>query len=83
MGRSRGGRIAVEATRPDTAFVLEVGDSVVLHDGQANAEAPCLRGEAVALVEALSIRAPLPTSAPPAWAQLLSGLAAAFDAPAS
>ena len=35
--------------------------------------------QAVALVEALSLRAPLPASSPAEWRQLLAGLAGAFD----
>ena len=52
-----------------------------MHDGAIPSGAPCLRGDAVELVEALSIRAPLPDSAPPEWHELLVGLATAFDTP--
>jgi hypothetical protein len=44
---------------------------------------PCLRGDAVALVEALTIRAPMPPTTPPEWLELLDGLATAFTAEAS
>jgi uncharacterized protein (TIGR03083 family) len=71
--------LAVEASEPDTRFVLDVGESVALYDGAAPSDAPCLRGPAVALVEAVSLREPLPASTPPEWFQLLGGLAAAFD----
>jgi uncharacterized protein (TIGR03083 family) len=73
------GVFAVEASNPDLCFVLEVGDSVVVRAGPAPSGAPCLRGGAVELVEALSIRAPLPFSAPAEWRQLLNGLATVFD----
>jgi uncharacterized protein (TIGR03083 family) len=71
---------AVEASDPDVCFVLDVTDSVAVHDGTTPRDAPCLRGDAVTLVESLSIRRPLPSSAPPEWVKLLGGLADVFDA---
>jgi uncharacterized protein (TIGR03083 family) len=71
--------LAVDATDPDVGFVLDVGESVAVRDG-ASGEAPCLRGDAVELVEALSLRAPLPPTAPVEWRTVLEGLATAFDA---
>ena len=62
----------------DSRFVVEVGDSVAVRDGIDPADAPCLRGDAVELVEVLSIRAPLPDSAPVEWKQMLGGLETAF-----
>jgi hypothetical protein len=74
------GAFAVDAHDPDTQFWLEVdGTSVRVHDGPAPAGTPCLRGNAVELTEALSIRAPLPVGAPPEWRELLGGLAVAFS----
>ena len=72
-----GGSFAVESSDPDSSFVVEVGDSVAVRD-RTDPSAPCLRGDAVELVEALSIRAPLPDSAPVEWKQLLGGLETAF-----
>ncbi len=80
LGQSARGQFVVQATDPDVSFVLEVADSVLVRDGAADGDAPCLRGDAVQLVEALSIRAPLPDAAPSEWRRLLGGLAAAFDA---
>jgi hypothetical protein len=80
-GRACAGWFGVEVADLDTSFALEVGDSVAVHDGDAPGGAPILRGDAVELVEALSIRAPLPASAPPEWHELLVGLATAFDTP--
>jgi uncharacterized protein (TIGR03083 family) len=77
------GVFAVEVTEPDVAFTLEIGDSVVVRNGAAPAGAPRLRGDAVELVEALSIRAPLPDSTPPEWHELLVGLQRAFDTPST
>ena len=74
------GQFAVAATDPDTHFVLEVGESVAVHTGPARDGTPCLRGGAVSLVEALSLRAPLPVATPPEWRSVLGGLATAFDA---
>jgi uncharacterized protein (TIGR03083 family) len=72
------GRFAVDAHGPATQFWLEVDDSVHVYDGHPPGDAPCLRGDAVALTEALSVRAPLPADAPTEWHGLLGGLAAAF-----
>jgi uncharacterized protein (TIGR03083 family) len=73
------GELAVAAIDPDVAFTLHVGDAVNVRDEPAPANTPCLRGAAVTLVEALSIRAPLPADAPREWHQLVSGLATVFD----
>lgn len=78
-GRDGGGAFSVETTDPDSAFWLEIGESVAVHEGSGPNAAPCLRGGALELVEALSLRAPLPSTAPPEWRQQLAGLAAAFD----
>lgn len=78
-GQATAGTFAVEATDPELALVVEVGESVVVGAGAAPPGAPRLRGDAVSLVEALSIRSPLPTSAPAEWRRLLVGLARAFD----
>jgi uncharacterized protein (TIGR03083 family) len=79
-GRTFAEVLAVEADDPRSRFVLDVGESVAVRDDLAPREAPCLRGDAVTLVEALSIRAPLPAAAPSEWRQLLAGLATAFNA---
>lgn len=71
--------LAVEASDPDVRFVLDVGESVAVRDEAASSDVPCLRGDAVALVEALSLRSPLPASTPTEWRELLGGLASVFD----
>jgi uncharacterized protein (TIGR03083 family) len=73
------GAFAVVATGPDDYFVLEVGDSVAVHNDSPTAPTPCLRGDAVELIEALSIRAPLPSDTPSEWQALVRGLATVFD----
>lgn len=71
--------LSVEAVDPDIQFVLQVDESVRVLD-RADPRLPCLRGNAVELVEALSLRAPMPSTTPVEWSQLLAGLATAFDA---
>jgi uncharacterized protein (TIGR03083 family) len=78
-GSRLAGVFAVEASEPELCFELEVGASVAVRDGRAPRDAPLLRGRAVDLVEALSIRIRFPRSAPTEWRQLLMGLATAFD----
>jgi uncharacterized protein (TIGR03083 family) len=80
MGSACEGSFAVDATDPSIRFVLEVGESVAVRDVAVAADVPCLRGDAVSLIEALSLRAPMPSSTPIEWSQLLGGLATAFDA---
>jgi len=79
-GHTLAGRFAVEATDPTMCCLLSVGESVVVRDDSAPAEVPCLRGDAVTLVDALTIRAPMPPAAPPEWLGLLEGLETAFTA---
>jgi len=76
---SLGGQFAVWSHDPDVRFTVEVADVVVVRDGPAPADAPCLRGAAVTLIEGLSIRAPLPADVPLEWYGLVNGLAKVFD----
>jgi uncharacterized protein (TIGR03083 family) len=69
---------AVQAGAPTLRFVLGVGETAAIRDGVAPLGVPCLRGDAVALVEALSIRTPLPDSAPTEWLELRDCLATVF-----
>jgi uncharacterized protein (TIGR03083 family) len=78
LERSGPGVLAVDATDPRVQFVLEVTESVELRDGATDEAAPCLRGDAVELTEALSLRVPLDPAAPPEWHDALAGLQAAF-----
>jgi uncharacterized protein (TIGR03083 family) len=75
-----GDGLAVEATDPPVRFVLDVGDSVSLRDAPFDHDAPCLRGDAVEMTEALSLRAPMAPDAPMEWTRVRGGLEAAFDA---
>ncbi|MEP7203046.1 MAG: maleylpyruvate isomerase family mycothiol-dependent enzyme [Ilumatobacteraceae bacterium] len=80
FGRRRAETLGVEASNPRIGFMIEVGESVSVRDVYPTSGVPCLRGEAVALIEALSLRAPMAPSAPIEWTQLIDGLAIAFDA---
>lgn len=80
LGRARAGVVAVEATDPTVRFVLDVGDCVSLRNEAFDRVVPCLSGDAVEMIEALSLRRPMSPSTPIEWSQLLGGLEAAFDA---
>jgi uncharacterized protein (TIGR03083 family) len=71
------GSFAVDANDPALQFTLDVSDSVAVRDDIEPA-APCLGGDAVELLEAVSLRCPLPADAPVAWQDLLQGLTTAF-----
>jgi uncharacterized protein (TIGR03083 family) len=73
------GALAVVATEPDDCFTLDVADSVTVRNDAPTADTPCLRGASVELIEALSIRAPLPAGTPSEWHRLVHGLATIFD----
>jgi uncharacterized protein (TIGR03083 family) len=73
------GEFVVSSNGPDLTFTVEVTDFVVVHDGPPRNHAPCLRGAAVNLIEALSLRAPLPADVPAEWFGLVNGLAKVFD----
>jgi uncharacterized protein (TIGR03083 family) len=72
--------LAAAATDPTVRFVLDVGNCVSLRDESFDGDLPCLRGEAVEMTEALSLRIPISPSTPIEWKKLLGGLEAAFDA---
>jgi uncharacterized protein (TIGR03083 family) len=72
------GTIAIEVTEPALSVVVEIGERVAVRAGTAGTDAR-LTGEAVPLVEALSVRAPLTHSIPPGSTWMVEGLAAVFD----
>ncbi len=76
------GLVEVAVTEPDLAFVVAVGDHVAVREPAPGDGEPILRlaGDAVALTEALSIRAPLDQEVPADAAWVLRGLAEVFDA---
>jgi uncharacterized protein (TIGR03083 family) len=80
VGSTRSGALVVDASHPATAFVVEAGATVRVRAATAgDASAPRLAGDAVALVEGLSFRAPLDASLADEHRWLLAGLDAVFD----
>jgi len=77
-GSTRIGAFAVRATEPDVSVVIEVGPSVVVHDGEAVDGLPTVAGKAVDLTEAFSCRLPTPL-VPEADQWMVNGLGVAFD----
>jgi uncharacterized protein (TIGR03083 family) len=78
-GNTRVGTLVVDGTDPVSHVVVELGQTVVVHDGDGPPEAVRLRGPSVDLVEALSCRAPLPHEIDDAHRWMLGGLAQVFD----
>jgi len=78
-GSTRNGSIAIDVTKPDAQFVVEVGETVLVRPGVPPDEALHLAGDAVELLEALSFRAPLPCAVADEHRWLVSGLARVFD----
>ena len=84
-GQAPVGTFAVRSTLPGGSideFVLDIDDvDVCVSNGPpaAGTDMPVLTGAGADLIEALSIRAPLPADAPAAWHTLVQGLADAFD----
>ena len=72
------GTLAVVATDPETHFTVVAGETVAVKEGPGASDAPCLRGTAVELIDALSFRSALPSGAPEEWQHMMAGLAAAF-----
>ncbi len=77
-GERLDGSYTIQATDPSCCVELEVGDSVVIRRDALPGSGPALEGDAVGLLEALSLRGPLPASAPEEWVRLRSGLGRAF-----
>jgi uncharacterized protein (TIGR03083 family) len=71
--------VAGGGTHPDLRFVVDVGESIRVHDGEAPVEALRLTGPAVELLEGLSFRGPLPCPVADEHRWLLRGLAEVFD----
>lgn len=71
--------LAVAAQEPEVQVVVDLGDTVTVRHGAPPDGAVTLSGPAVALVEALSSRGPLPCEVAPEDRWLLEGLATVFD----
>jgi uncharacterized protein (TIGR03083 family) len=76
---ARPGTIVLEVTRPAARVVVTVGDAVHVGDGDAPADALVLTGDAVDVLEALSVRAPWRQPIPAEHAWLLAGLTDVFE----
>jgi uncharacterized protein (TIGR03083 family) len=77
-GSTRTGTLRLVATDPDLSFVVESGATVRITNGPADG-APCLTGDAVAMLEGLSFRGPLDHRLPDEDLWLLGRLAEVFD----
>ncbi len=78
-GSTRQGSIVVEVTDPEVHFVVDVGEAIVVHEGDASADALHLTGSAVELLEGLSYRTLLAQPVADEHRWLFDGLAAVFD----
>jgi len=79
IGSAATGTLAVTASNPDVAFTVEIGEAVDVRAGTGASDLQ-LTGDAVGLIEALSIRQPLAQSIPADCQWMISGLAEVFDA---
>ena len=79
-GFARTGVLEVDVVGPDVVFAVEVGDRVAVR-GEPSQTVPDLRltGDAVVLLEALSLRRPLDQPVPADAAWMVEGLAETFD----
>ena len=77
-GPSRPGTYSIIATDPAVACSIEIDESVHVRAGATSAT-PTITGDATDLIDALTIRSPLPDAAPIEWHELRAGLATAFD----
>lgn len=80
-GAAGSGVLAIDATGPDVVVVVDIGEQVVVRAGAAGAPTAELRlaGDAVELLEALSVRRPLSQLIPAESAWMLRGLSDTFD----
>jgi uncharacterized protein (TIGR03083 family) len=78
-GETKTGALAVSVTEPEEAFFVKIGEHVSVHTGTSTADLT-LAGDAVELLEALSVRVPLTQSIPADSAWMMRGLTDIFDA---
>jgi hypothetical protein len=79
-GNTRTGRLTITATDPDVGFVVDSGPTVVARRAtDAPVDGPCITGDAVALAEGLSFRAPLEHHLADEHVWLLGGLGDVFE----
>jgi uncharacterized protein (TIGR03083 family) len=78
-GQRSSGTLGVDVTNPSLAFTIRVGERVDVHSGATKDADLTLTGDAVELLEALSVRAPLRQPIPVDSKWLLAGLFEIFD----
>jgi uncharacterized protein (TIGR03083 family) len=78
-GRQITGQFALKSTDPDRWWSLEVIGAVTVRDDCSEPMAPTLGGDCVALIEALSLRAPFPERVPVEWQQIIDGFSDLFS----
>lgn len=78
-GSTAPGTLALIGHSPALEFVVDVAAVVAVRSGRTTEADITLRGDSVELLEALSVRRPLPQSIDEKHAWLLMGLATAFD----
>jgi uncharacterized protein (TIGR03083 family) len=76
---SRRGALGVSVVDPDLECWVEVGTSVVVHDGPAPVGTPTIRGRGVDVLEGVSVRRPLEADLPVDQRWLVDGLATVFE----
>ena len=80
LAGERTGRLGVQVADPTLSFSVEVDGRAAVRDGAAEGADLVLTGDAVELLEALSLRVPLEQPVPGEAAWLVRGLAVVFDA---
>jgi uncharacterized protein (TIGR03083 family) len=83
VGHAARGTLAIDATDPTVRLVLDVDEQVSLRTLSSIESLPCLNGDAVELVEVLSLRSPAGAAAPREWIEMLAGLQTAFGVDAA
>jgi hypothetical protein len=78
-GTARADAIVLDVTRPDARIVVIVGDVVCVGGISVPDGALVLAGDAIDVLEAVSVRAPWPQPIPADKAWLVSGLADVFE----
>lgn len=83
IGGGRTGTLAVLGTDPDVRLLVRLDDAAIVSEltGDVPEGAVTIGGPAIALLEALSVRAPYPCDVAESDRWLVSGLATVFDNP--
>jgi len=79
-GEADAGLLSVTVRDPDARFLVAVDEQIEVRSGSTDGAGVELTGDAVEVLEALSIRRPLDQAVDPETAWMVDGLAAQFDA---